>query len=131
MFLLIKYVHFNLSFIKISHLEMLPDEIQDANEEINFPTQTRRRQSVLSSSDPFHDALPIDCILVYDYSEINSDNELEMNHQQNHSQTQQRKKHRKSEDRRRKFEEYLSKKQGLILKRIVSLSSTKTIESKV
>lgn len=84
------------------------DHIVDTNHH-----QDLRRQSILSSSNPQNDSLPIDCILVYDRTEPNKDNEIENNNRQ-------QSKKKKPSDRRRKFEEYLWKKQGLILNRVVS-----------
>jgi len=65
-----------------------------------------RRQSVLSSSNPMSDSLPIDCILVYDRTDSDRESDAE--------------KRKKSSDRRRRFEEYLSKKQRLVLQHVVS-----------
>jgi len=86
--------------------------IRNSND--NFDTnhhQSLRRQSILSSSNPNSDSLPIDCILVYD---SNKDIDTENNYDN------QRKKNKNLSERRRKFEEYLGKKQGLILNRVVS-----------
>jgi hypothetical protein len=76
--------------------------------------QSLRRQSILFSSNPNSDCLPIDCILVYDRTDSNKDIDTGSNYDN------QRKKNKKLSERRRKFEEYLVKKQGLILNRVVS-----------
>jgi hypothetical protein len=76
--------------------------------------QSLRRQSILFSSNPNSDCLPIDCILVYDRTDSNKDIDTGSNYDN------QRKKNKKLSERRRKFEEYLEKKQGLILNRVVS-----------
>ncbi len=73
-----------------------------------------RRQSVLSSSNPMSDSLPIDCILVYDRTDSDRESDAE------NSPGPQNKKRKKSSDRRRRFEEYLSKKQRLVLQHVVS-----------
>ncbi len=89
--------------------------IRNSND--NFDTnhhQNLRRQSILSSSNPNSDSLPIDCILVYDRTDYNKDIDIENNYDN------QRKKNKNLSLRRRKFEEYLGKKQGLILNRVVS-----------
>jgi len=52
------------------------------------------------------DSLPIDCILVYDRTDSDRESDAE--------------KRKKSSDRRRRFEEYLSKKQRLVLQHVVS-----------
>lgn len=66
----------------------------------------------MSSSNPRTDSLPIDCVLVYDRTK---DNEV------NITPEQPRKKHYSTFERRKRFEEYLKQKQGLILKDVVSL----------
>jgi hypothetical protein len=73
-----------------------------------------RRQSVLVSSNPKSDSLPIDCILVYDRTDHDKESDVESNDGHN------RRKHLKPSQRRKKFEDYLCKKQGLILNRVVS-----------
>ena len=78
------------------------------NGEFNSP----RRQSIMSSSNPRTDSLPIDCVLVYDRTR---------NIEPNYTPEQPRKKHYSTSERRRRFEEYLKQKQGLILKDVVSL----------
>jgi hypothetical protein len=95
-------------------IEMLANVVRPSNDDIGANHQNLRRQSVLASSNPNSDYLPIDCILVYDRTDSNKDIESESNHDH------QRKKHKKPSERRKKFEEYLCKKQGLILKRVVS-----------
>ena len=74
--------------------------------------QGLRRQSVLSSSNPTSDYLPIDCILVYDRMDPERESEVENN--------SLHKKHRKLSERRRKFEEYLTEKHRLVLQHVVS-----------
>lgn len=86
------------------------------NPEIEVDNQHVKRLSVLSSSNPTSDSRPIDCILVYDRLNSEEESELENNPEQPN------KKHRKPSERRRKFEEYLSKKQRLVLERVVSQS---------
>ncbi len=76
--------------------------------------QSLRRQSVLSSSNPASDSLPIDCILVYDRMDLERESEAE------NTYGQQNKKHKKLSEQRRKFEEYLSEKQRLVLQHVVS-----------
>ena len=75
--------------------------------------QGLRRQSVLSSSNPTSDYLPIDCILVYDRVDPERESEVENNHSLY-------KKHKKLSERRKKFEEYLTEKHRLILQHVVS-----------
>lgn len=83
--------------------------------------QHLKRLSVLSSSNPTSDSRPIDCILVYDRLSSDQESQLESDPEQPN------KKHKKPSERRNKFEEYLSKKQHLILERVVS--STKEFPS--
>jgi hypothetical protein len=49
--------------------------------------QTLRRQSVLSSSNPTNDYLPIDCILVYDRMDSERESEAENSHSQQNKKT--------------------------------------------
>lgn len=67
-------------------------------------TSRRRRNSRLTSSDAKTDSLPVDCILVYNYDE-HDDNERKNDREFRMSPS----------ERRRTFEEYLVRKQGLIL----------------
>ena len=96
---------FSNNFVSI---EMSADAVQTPRIDLNVENQTLRRDSVLSSSNPHSDYLPIDFILVYDPSH-NKDIEFESNndHQLRRDDT--------PADCRRKFEEYLRKKHGLIL----------------
>jgi hypothetical protein len=92
-------------------VEMSANVVQTLYANLDIENQNLRRQSVLSSSNPNSDSLPIDCILVYDRidrSEVESSND------------QQRKKHENLSEHRRKFEEFLCKKHGLILETAVS-----------
>lgn len=86
----------------------------DVVQNIDSNNRSLQRRSILSSSNPTDDVLPIDCILVYDRTALEKDDEAESNH------GQQSKKHQKPSERRRKFEEYLSIKQHLVLERVVS-----------
>ena len=64
------------------------------------------RQISFVSSDPQQDQLPVDCILVYTIDD--EDHENESNHKL-------KKPYTTLEERRKKFEDYLKKQQGLIL----------------
>jgi hypothetical protein len=79
------------------------------NENINLQNIHHRRQSVLSSSDAKTDSLVIDCILVYTHGDNHED--LKNNNKPTFSRSELRK----------KFEEYLVKKQGLILQHHVCI----------
>ncbi|CAF0946662.1 unnamed protein product [Adineta ricciae] len=72
------------------------------------------RQNTFVSSDPQQDQLPVDCILVYTIDD--DDHENESNHKL-------KKPYTALEDRRKKFEHYLKKEQGLILQDYKSPSS--------
>jgi len=93
---------------------MSADNVLNSNGNINTNNQRLRRQSILSSSNPNSDVLPIDCILVYDRTESNRDND------DRSINGHQSKKKIKQSEHRRKFEEYLRKKQGLVLNCVVS-----------
>ena len=83
------------------------------NGDTTQPKLIHRRTSILTSSDPQTDVLPIDFVLVYDDVQ---DSELEttINDQNRRQQVQ-------PSDLRKNFEEYLRKRQGLILKYVVSI----------
>ncbi|CAF1156581.1 unnamed protein product [Adineta ricciae] len=108
--------------LKMTRIVPLPSlidnhEMLDRNpaDDTNAGNQNvQRRQSTLSSSNPKTDLLPIDCILVYDRNDHEKDNDSDDNHQ--------RKKRKNPADRRQKFEDYLAKRQGLIVERINSRS---------
>ena len=89
---------------------MLGNHVNNSNDNIQTNNQDVRRQSILASSNPNSDSLPIDCILVYDRTDHDKDSD----------DGQQHKKPKTPSERRRKFEDYLCKQQGLIVKRIVS-----------
>ena len=90
------------------------DGMNTSNPEIECNLQNLKRRSVLSSSNPTSDELPIDCILVYEWLNSQEESELE------NDPEEPERKHRKPSERRKKFEEYLSIKQRLVLERIVS-----------
>ncbi|CAF4830476.1 unnamed protein product [Rotaria sp. Silwood1] len=90
--------------------EMSTSDGRTTNDNIDAKTQSLQRRSVLISSDPNTDSLPIDLVLVYDRTDQDKDNDVEINHDN------QIKKKKKPSERRNRFEEYLCKKQGLILK---------------
>jgi len=79
------------------------------DENINLQNIHHHRQSVLSSSDAKTDSLAIDCILVYTHDDHHDD--LKNNNKSTFSRS----------ELRNKFEEYLVKKQGLILQRHVCI----------
>lgn len=84
----------------------------NGNVETSQPNGTRRRQSVLTASDPQSDLLPIDCILVYDRSQDQASD---------HTVIDQGPRRQVSvSELRENFEHYLEKRQGLTLKRVVS-----------
>ena len=56
---------------------MSADGVDNSNGTIDTSYQILRRESVLSSSNPNSDSLPIDCILVYDHTDSDKDNEIE------------------------------------------------------
>jgi hypothetical protein len=93
---------------------MSANSLHNSNGIIDINHSSLHRQSVLSSSNPNSDGLPIDCILVYDLTDLNKDDDVENNNDQ------QRKKHKHLSERRKKYEDYLCKKQGLILNYVVS-----------
>jgi len=80
------------------------------HENIDLANIRHRRQSILSSSDAKTDFLPIDCILVYNHN--HKDDEIKTNDKSFMSRS----------ERRRKFEDYLVKKQGLILQYFVCIN---------
>ena len=84
----------------------------------NPPPQNRysRRQSVLATSDAKTDSKPIDCILVYDLNEKKPEEEENKN-----GVTTNHRLLWSLSERRKRFEEYLEKKQGLILERVVCI----------
>lgn len=71
-------------------------------------THRHHRQSILASSDARADSLPIDCILVYN-DEDHDDYDARNNQGSRMGPS----------ERRRTFEEYLTRKQGLILQHYV------------
>ena len=77
-----------------------------ANENHSPVRQPHRRESILISSDTRTALLPIDCVLVYNLHDDNDENDRVMS----------------PSERRLKFEEYLSQKQGLILNHFVRLN---------
>ncbi|CAF2393453.1 unnamed protein product [Rotaria sp. Silwood2] len=89
---------------------MSRNDARTTNDKIDAKTQSLRRRSVLVSSNPNSDSLPIDLILVYDCTDQDKDNNVES------IQDNQAKKKKTPAERRKRFEEYLCKKQGLILK---------------
>ncbi|CAF1193623.1 unnamed protein product [Rotaria sordida] len=89
--------------------EMSTNNARITNDNVDTKTASLHRRSVLISSNPNSDSLPIDLILVYDHTNHHKDNDVESNHDN------QVKKKKKPSERRRRFEEYLRKKQGLIL----------------
>ncbi|CAF0762151.1 unnamed protein product [Adineta steineri] len=83
---------------------MVVTNANNCNENVHTENSNgQRRQSVLTSSNPSSDKLPIDCILVYRTDDDDKESER-----------------RKKSELRRTFEEYLHKKLGLVVKRIVS-----------
>jgi hypothetical protein len=92
---------------------MSANNVRNSNDNIGIISQCLRRQSMLFSSNPTSDVLPIDYILVYDCTDHNNSDNENNNHQHI-------KKCEQSSEHRRRFEEYLCKKQGLILNHVVS-----------
>jgi len=92
----------------------MANHVNNSNGTTDTTSQKDRRQSMLASSNPNSDGLPIDCILVYDRTNHDNDSNVES------TNGHERKKTRRPSERRRNFEDYLCKKQGLILQRIVS-----------
>ncbi|CAF0816209.1 unnamed protein product [Adineta steineri] len=85
---------------------MVVTNANNCNENVNTENNNgQRRQSILTSSNPSSDKLPIDCILVYRTDDDEKESER-----------------RRKSELRRTFEEYLHKKLGLVVKRIQSNS---------
>ncbi|CAF0770703.1 unnamed protein product [Adineta steineri] len=96
---------------------MVVTNANNYNENVNTENSIeQRRQSVLTSSDPNSDKLPIDCILVYRTDDREKDTEVEDNNGHQYV------KNKTPFERRIQFEEYLKKKQGLIVEPIESNS---------
>ena len=93
---------------------MSGNAVQTPNGELHIENPIIRRESILSSSSPQSDSLPIDFILVYDPTDRNKDNEIESNGDN------PRKIQDTPAERRRKFEDYLRQKHGLILEPAVN-----------
>ena len=88
------------------------DQIQ---EDVPSTDEVTQGPSAMISSEPVKENRPIDCVLVYDSQKSSKDNELEP------SDTRLgRKPVKQSAERRKAFEDYLSKKQGLVIENIVS-----------
>lgn len=108
-------------FQKKNSLRLEMSAVSTVNEN-GDATQTngiRRRQSILTSSDPQTDVFPIDFVLVYD--EI-QDPELETT-----INDQNRRQQVRPSELRQNFEEYLRKRQGLVLKHVVSIDKKTSI----
>ena len=88
----------------------------NTNDNIDIQTSGLRRRLTLNSSNPNRHSLVIDCILVYDRTDSDKDSKIEIEsiHDDTHTND------KKPSELRRKFEEYLSRRQGLILKHVVS-----------
>lgn len=84
---------------------------RNSNGDLPHRDEDLRGQSALTSSNPATDSLPIDCILVYDQGR---DTELETTIDVN------RKQRLRPSELRQNFEDYLRKRQGLMLTRVVS-----------
>jgi hypothetical protein len=82
----------------------------DAVENVGPANRRDRRRSILATSNPQTDSLPIDCILVYNRDDDdNTDDGIENNNGSFMSPS----------ERRRRFEDYLVTKQRLILQHVV------------
>jgi hypothetical protein len=87
---------------------MRNNRIRPVNENLG---SKNRRLSILESSYPNSDALPIDCVLVYSLTDQKHDHKSNGVHHHGW--------HMGPSERRETFEAYLVKKQGLILRRVV------------
>ena len=96
---------------------MATNSVQNSNDNLDTRNESLRRQSILSSSDPENDSLPIDCVLVYNCTDYVNDSDAE-----NSNGSQSKKSTKPPSQRRRKFEENLHKKQGLIIKPAVNIT---------
>ncbi|CAF2376820.1 unnamed protein product [Rotaria sp. Silwood2] len=91
-------------------------KFRHTNESSNSVNRRERRQSTLYSSNPSTDSLPIDCILVYTLD----DDDEHINDPSKMSRS----------ERRERFEDYLTHKQGLILQHVKS-TTDRTVYVKV
>ncbi|CAF3714176.1 unnamed protein product [Adineta steineri] len=100
---------------------MLHNDLSNPDADFGSINNNDRRQSILATSSPQSDSLPIDCILVY--SRDDDSNNDEDSHDNGEP-------HMSPSERRERFEDYLKSKQHLILQR-VKTSSTKKMYVKV
>ncbi|CAF0944408.1 unnamed protein product [Rotaria sordida] len=91
---------------------MSTHNLRYTDENSNSINRRRRRQSTLYSSNPVTDSLPVDCILVCSHND-DKKNDNEQNNNRN--------KMSRSE-RRQRFENHLTNKQGLKLERVKSIT---------
>jgi hypothetical protein len=100
---------------------MPSDDVENPSENVGPVNRRDRRRSILATSNPQTDSLPIDCILVYNRNDDDGDNNddgIENNNGSFMSPT----------ERRKRFEDYLITKQRLILQHVVCRNKTYKIK---
>ena len=96
-------------------IEMSSWSVDNSHEDVRSVDYEMQRPYAVVTSETMEKIRPTDCVLVYDSQKSSKGTEPELN-----GGRQRRKPVKPSSDRRKAFEDYLSKKQGLVIENIVS-----------